>query len=222
MIENIDLVNYFSRFNTDTFKNMSIGSNGPLVESQSYGYNFDQISYDILSGNKLKSVDSIAIRNGIIYFIEFKTGFKKKISTSNFDKSKWPCPSNDNKFCEEGAKYFLENQKLTAIEMNQSIQMKLVESFCVFEKFIIPECEESSDSYKVKFIAVIDAVNEIPLEMYENALNSLAKLNNEDNVLDSLRKSLRKYIIKDKYNKSVFYDEVDVYTKQQFDQLFSA
>ncbi|GEM_PF-4685970 len=225
MIKNIGIEEYLSQYTKETFKELSREKNGarePLVDSTGLGYNFDDISKNLFMSEKLKSADAIVIKEKTICVIEFKKGYKKRINSTNFDKSKWICPST-KAYCEDGAGYFLKYQQLTTKEMNLSIRMKAIESFITLEKFIFPYCSTTNSDYKIKFLAVIDAVNDIPLDIYEYQLcelgNSAGK--STENAVESLKKGLSKYIKKDRDGVDLLYDSVDVYTKEQFDLKFT-
>lgn len=224
MIKNININDFLSKYNEteflNTFKELSKGSNGYLVNSEEIGYNFDAISKDLLNGNKLKSTDSIVVKNDVIYFIEFKTGFKKIINYKNFDFSLWKCETT-GKCCQDGLRYFKQYHKSTLNEMKLSIHLKLIEIFFILDKFILPNCSNAKFSYKLKFIAVIDGVNDAPLDMIESGLNSLSKIESKNNFIDDFEKSLKKYIVKDSKENNLLFDEVKVLQKEEFDRLFS-
>lgn len=224
MIKNINITDFLSKYSEKeflgTFKELSKGSNGILVNSEEIGYNFDAISKDLFRGNKLKSADSIAVKKDTIYFIEFKTGFKKIIDFKNFDFNLWKCKTTGN-CCKDGLHYFQQYHNATLNEMKLSIHLKLIESFFILDKIIIPNCSYSETSYKLKFIAVIDGVNDAPLDMIESGLNSLSKIESKNNFIDDFKKSLKKYIIKDSNENNLLFDEVSVLQKEEFDRLFS-
>ena len=224
MINNINIEDFFKNYKNQSFlkplKELSKGSNGYLVNSEEMGYNFDEISKDLLGESKLKSADSIVIKKDVIYFIEFKTGFEKKIYIKNFDYSLWKCEQT-GEYCKNGLEYLKKYHESILNEMRLSIHLKLIESFFILDKFIIPSCGNKVKSYKLKFIAVIDGVNNAPLDTLESGLNSLSKIESKNNFLDDFKKSLKKYIIKDSKNNNLLYDEVNVLQKEDFDRLFS-
>ena len=224
MVKNCNISSFLSSYNKKTFTELSENdeTGESLVNNTNLGYDFDSISEGIFGTNKLRSADSVIVKDDYIIFIEFKSGFKKRIHISNFDKSKWPC-KHAEPYCSEGAEYFLKNQDLTAIEMIQSIQLKAVESFITLEKFIVPKCFEENNNWKVKFVAVIDAVNDIPLDMYEAGLSELGGCDEEtlkENSIVSLKDSLKKYMKKNFNGDGVLYDSVDVMTVENFNMAF--
>lgn len=224
MINNINIEDFLKNYNNKLFfktlKELSEGSNGCLVNSEEMGYNFDEISKSLLRGSKLKSADSIVVKKDVIYFIEFKTGFEKIINIKNFDYSLWKCEKT-GECCTDGLRYFKNYHQSTLDEMKLSIHLKLIESFLILDKFILPSCVNEEHSYKLKFVAVIDGVNDAPLDMLESGLNSLGKIESKNNSIDDFKKSLKKYIIKDSENNNLLYDEVNVLQKEEFDRLFS-
>ena len=55
-----------------------------LVDDERKLYNFDKITEVIFPGNKPESADAIYATNKRIFLVEFKSGFKKKITKKKF------------------------------------------------------------------------------------------------------------------------------------------
>ena len=224
MIKNKDVLQFLTSLDSTeykaTFKKLSQGSNGYLVDSEALGYNFDKIKSYLLHGDKLKSADALTIKDDSIYFIEFKTGFEKRISDSNFDYSKWKCDAT-NDFCEQGSKYFKMYQKSTLEVYKLSNFAKLLESFLIFEKFILPNCNDTEIQFKLKYIVVVDAVKDEPVDAIETILYELGNINNNSNRINQFKRSIKKYQFKDSTGQYVLYDDVDVFMKEQFEIFFS-
>lgn len=224
MIKDKDISGFFSSNYGDdkyikSFKELSNGSAGFLVESSDKGYDFDKISKEILGGDILRSVDAIKIINKKIYFIEFKSGFFKKINKNSFDQSQWKCSQTET-YCDEGLSYFLQYQKSTVKENKLSIFLKLLESYLTFEKIIIPNCKDSNCVFEVIYLSVIDAVKYLPNDAIESILNDMCNISSDKNSIQSFQSSLNKYVIKDSNGNVLLYDKVKVLLKEEFDELF--
>lgn len=224
MVKNIDIQGFLNVYPTKTFKDLSTshGDTGtPLVDSCVEAYEFDEISQHLLGDKKLASVDSIYVKSNTIYFIEFKTGFVREINDENFDMQEWEC-DNFPKLCSDGASYFKRYQKAHKKELVASLKMKLIESYVTFDKVIVPQCDNLNKTFNTRYIAVVDSVNEVPNDMFEDGLRELAgETVASNNHISSLKSSLKKYSLKNCSNESVFYDQVDVYTKEKFDKEFT-
>lgn len=228
MINNVNVKLFFEKYNNDiflsSFKEMSGGSNGCLVESQIKAYNFDIIKETLPCKNKLRSADSLYIKSNskkdFIFFIEFKTGFEKIINSKNFDERKWKCPNSEDKQCVDGITYFKKSQKLENKELMLSIHLKLIESFLIFEKYVLPNCKSNERCASLNYIAVIDGVNVSPLDAIESIMDDMGGCNSNENEIESFRNSLKKYIIKDSEGNNLLFDNIDVVLKEDFDKMF--
>lgn len=71
---------------------MCLSTQNPMVVDERQVYNFDIITRELFDSKHLPtSVDGIDIRDGIVELIEFKTGFKQRITKDNFDEDKMKC-----------------------------------------------------------------------------------------------------------------------------------
>lgn len=76
---------------SETGKTDNQGNPISLVKSDLMIYCFDDISENIYQDkrkDKTASVDGMIITNEVVYLVEFKSGFKRKITKENFDKTK--------------------------------------------------------------------------------------------------------------------------------------
>ena len=139
-------------------------------------YNFDKIVKNILfhkphyNGFCPKSADALIINGKKVIFIEFKSGFKPKLRRS--------CQNDRKRVVGETAG--LKNQIL-----HDSIKLKLLESYIVFEKEIIPRYVNQCDieDFELHFYAVI--CDCVPL--------TVASLPSKNSDCENLSKSLERY-----------------------------
>ena len=114
MIKNLDVEAYFLNNTTKkTFTELSLNAQTgkPLVASEAQGYDYETFVLNLFQSNPIKAVDAVYIKDNTLYFIEFKGGFKQRITYDTFDISNWKCQFTQ-KTCTEGAKIFLKNQDL--------------------------------------------------------------------------------------------------------------
>ena len=202
----------------DTVKAISSSSNAsPLVDSTEKLYNFDDICSTLFNQScKPSSADGVLLQNNILYLIEFKSGFKDKISKYNFNKEKAKCPKI-NDFCEDYWQIFFQKRELEKSELISSIRAKVVESYITLEKKVFPICEDlcSSHKYTIIFIVVID---EDEINNMENILSDLSSVNpSESNCYKQVRQSLKKYLkATDASGQEYFYDDIKVMSSVDF------
>ena len=194
------------------------GSRGTaLIDNEIPLYNFDKICKEIFRsfpGKQPASADGLAFTGKWIELVEFKTGFKKRITKNNFNKEKGSCPIT-GVYCEEYWKLFFKNQKKESDELISSIRTKAIESYITLEKHIFPLCLDSDGQKRLRYVAVIDADS---VEGMEDTLLDLAGSRNvEDNPFVSVRKALQRLTgIKDADNVPYLYDEIQVMSAADF------
>ena len=144
MINGIDVASYLIQYQNDeyykTFSELSQSKpNDPttnIVECDKKAYSFDKLS-DLYFGEtcsqKLCSADALYIKQGTkkdkLYIIEFKTGFKDKISAENFDEKLMTCTQLDPpRLCEDYKKLFFENRDNEKEVLKASIHEKAAET----------------------------------------------------------------------------------------------
>lgn len=201
-----------------TITEISSNDNGkPLIKSDKKIYCFDDISESIYPNNKPTSVDGLIVKEKTIYLIEFKSGFKQKITRQNFDSEKMSCP-RDKTFCSDYADLFFDKRDSDKKELKQNIRMKAIETYITLEKHLFPKCETTSKRYKLNLIVVIDGNGD---DENLSILNDLSEKSGNDKVndFDDLKKSLKSYTLKkDCLDKDYYYDEVRVMSPAQFSE----
>lgn len=197
----------------------------PLVNIHENIFCFDSISESIYPNNKPCSVDGLFFSGKTAYFVEFKTGFKKKITKDSYCEEQALCPTYKQP-CEHHKKWFFKNQENETKELKASIRFKAIESYITLEKQIFPLCEcDTEQHYKIEFIVVID---EEEIEDYENTLYELSAERipsnaDKNNIFHSLNESLKSYRCKnDKQSppNNYFYDNIQVLSAKGFEKLF--
>ena len=232
MISGKDIESFFLPYQKDeyykTFKELSQSNpDDPstfLVESQEKAYNLDDVKKTLIRKGNLRSADAMYIRHrgnrSTIYLIEFKKGFLRKIKRTNFDPQLWECTEHGvSGSCETGAEYFKKYMEKTKNELMLSLYMKLSESFLLLQTAISPRCMDAEKEYDVKYLAVVDGVNEDPLGTMEDGLNGLAGKTDDNNNLTSLKKGIKHYILTDDTGQKILYDYADVLLKEEFESM---
>lgn len=99
------------QFQKKSYRELSANNNGSLIESEKCeAYDFDEIVEYIFPRNKPTSADAMLIKNRNIFLIEFKSGFQRELSESNFDPKQCHCEETDS-ICEKYAKLLKRNLK---------------------------------------------------------------------------------------------------------------
>ena len=197
----------------------------PLVESEIEVYCFDDICKKYFDENRLPaSVDCVDFTEKEIYLVEFKSGFREKITKENYTP---PFQASDEEtlraldLCKE---YFFKNRDLENNELRNSLKLKAVESYMAFEKRILDACSEISSPRKLILYIVVDIdVNDIE----EDVLGSLVSEKKGKNIakgnpLEEIRQSLTRYMgVEDISKKGYFYDDVRVCSAVEFSKILS-
>ncbi len=177
-----------------------------LVRDERKLYNFDKITEKLYPTYTPESADAVFATDREVFFVEFKSGFHKKISKENFDKKYMSCYDNPEKYCEGYAKLFLKNQRNEDKILRHSLHMKAIEGYMTFMQEIVPESDEDKkqgDKYLTYCVVVDDYV-----EHMEDILNDLAKKTSETNLIEDLRKSLSRF--RKSKAKDYYYDYIEV------------
>ena len=99
-----------------------------LVSSLNQLYNFDDISKSLYAPGKAPtSVDGLDVSAAAVKLVEFKSGFKQRITKHNFDPAQGLC-KDANKVCEEYWTLFFQNRKTNIQDVISAIRFKAIES----------------------------------------------------------------------------------------------
>lgn len=210
--------NWLSDRHYNTISRISDPGNGQsLVDSPKKTFWFDHISDDLYydKGNLPTSADGVIITDRMICFVEFKTGFKKKITKQNFDAVKGAC-KHKGAVCNFYWNLFFDNQKTETKQLISSIRDKAIESYITLEKKLLPICALAGDqNYKLVFIAVIDGNGEDNMEATLGELCS--KEPSHENCFNDVRKALKRCANqKDADGQDYYYDEIKVMSPAEF------
>ena len=193
-----------------------------LVHSPVQLYNFDDISKSLFARGKAPtSADALGFSGRGIELVEFKSGFKQRITKHNFDPAKGRCPDPDiDRVCEDYWEIFFKNQKLNISVLISSIRFKAVESYITLEKQVFPRCQDAGTPIPIKLVVVIDE-NEIDsmedtyseLAGNTDAENTAAK----DNHFSAIRSALYRLTNQNDANGNpYFYDCIEVLSVQDY------
>lgn len=201
---------------------LSCNDRNKFIENNKKLYNFDKMICEFYNEDyKPKSADALyMLDDNTILFVEFKTGYKDKVTIRSLDKNKFCQNCYDNlirTICNEKFEWFLKHKDLTKEDMKKAIFLKIAESYIIFkEKFIskyISECNTNIGNYKFIFWLVIDApVNSFPNSFKKN--NEKSTLKDINNIFTDMKKSMKRFC--DKENSS-YYDEILVLNPHEFE-----
>ena len=186
-----------------------------LVENDMEVYCFDDICATLYDQNKKPtSADALIIDEKSVELVEFKAGFKNKVTKKNFDKERGKCPKT-KEICEDYWKLFFDKRKKEVDELVLNIRIKAVESYITLEKNIFPLCRSSEVPTNLEFWVVID---EDSVDEMEDTLADLAGVAEvKDNAYFSIRRSLKRFVhCHDTNGNSYFYDNIKVLSVMDF------
>lgn len=187
----------------------------PLVQSSVKIYNFDDICKSLFAQDNVPtSADGLDFNGKAMELIEYKSGFKQRITKYNFDSEKGRCP-NANKVCEDYWELFFKNQQTNISELISSIRNKAVESYVTLEKKVFPRCKNTDSPIQLNFIVVIDEdeINSIEDTYSELAGNTFAEGNHISAIQSALRRLKNQ---KDACGNDYFYDCIEVFSAQDY------
>lgn len=190
-------------------------THSPLVMGDEELYNFDAVTDSLFTHKKAPaSADGIKISTDRVEFIEFKSGFKRKINKNNFDEGKAKCEDTD-RVCKKYWRLFFNEQKKERSELISSIRLKAIESYITLEKHILPKCQQNDGLCPLIFTVVID---EDAVEVMEDTLAEVAGAKEiEGNPFSEIRSSLQRLTDnRDANGKAYFYDSIEVLSAVDF------
>lgn len=187
----------------------------PLVEHSAQLYSFDDICSALFSGKNVPtSADGIEITDKSVRFVEFKSGFRKKISRRNFDEEKACCEAIQA-VCNEYWNLFFKNQEKETSELIASIRFKALESYLTLEKQLLPHCPDAPQPIPVIFTAVIDG------DAIENMVDTLTELSGKrgtkNTSIAKVRKALNRLAgLQDADGNVYCYDKIEVLSARDY------
>ena len=191
------------------------GKGTSLVESSEELYSFDDICKSFYKNKKVPtSADALRVTNRTVEFVEFKSGFKQRITKNNFDSEKGRCDAL-KEVCEDYWNKFFELQKANKAELIYVIRLKALESYITLEKQILPLCQDTTAYVSLKLIVVIDGD---AVDSMEDTLSGLAgKEPPEGNSISDVKKALiRLTNLRDAENNPYLYDCIEVLSAQDY------
>lgn len=210
-----DISTYLSHNYSDFLKSITELSSSKkgkaLVEDERELYDFDKITEAIYGSNLPDSADAIYATERNVFFVEYKSGFTKRIRKDNFKKELMTCPDDDKKYCDAYATLFFKNQRNEDEILRKSIHFKAVESYMTLMSEIVPRSEMSNGKRKLlTYCVVVDDY----VENMEDILNNLAQKNSETNIIEDIRKSLKRF--QKNATKDYYYDQIKVFSPHEF------
>lgn len=193
-------------------------SGAALVENESEVYNFDEICKSFFeSSDRPSSTDGLNFEKNNIHLIEFKSGFKQKITKDTFNDSLGKCKIAGI-ICDDYWNLFWENQDRKIKELIESIRLKAIESYLFLEKKVFPICDDNENERQSKLILTV-VVDEDGVDGIEDILAGLSEKEPQtNNSLNSIRQSLKRLTNKkDSLGNTYLYDEIEVLTVKDFE-----
>ena len=154
-------INTFAEENWSGYKKsvteLSKSKDASLVENDMELYCFDNICTDLYEQNKKPtSADAFIINGKNIELVEFKSGFKNKITKKNFDRERGKCPKTQEickdywKLFEKKRKIFLQKQKITKIYLKPFIFLSKIHIFLIHIKSLLYQKAFSGYNFSIK------------------------------------------------------------------------
>jgi hypothetical protein len=205
----------------DTITNISKDDKGQsLVSSDKQIYHFDKkIVPNFFNESHLfpSSADGICILENDINVIEFKKGFKRRITKNNFDVKIAEC-NETHSVCEKYWDLFWKNLEKEKNELLDSLKLKAIETYVTLEKHIFPLCEKKDKKININFIVVIDSdgIDETEDILEELSTNPTETSNND---FKTVRNSLAR--LKTSTLKNYYYDNIKVFSSTTFLKIVS-
>lgn len=187
----------------------------PLVTGDELLFHFDKITEMLYAQGKAPtSADGLEVTAQGVEFIEFKSGFKRKITKNNFDEKQGWC-EDGKKVCSWYWDLFFKEQEKEIAELISSIRFKAIESYITLEKHIFPKCQQSGVHIPLKFVVVID---EDEVDNIEDTLAGLAGEEDiKDNHFSAIRSALRRLTgQRDVDGSEYYYDSIEVLSARDF------
>lgn len=151
---------------------------------------------------------------GTIELIEFKSGFKQRITEYNFNPEEGKC-THKGQVCKDYWDLFFKNQELKISQLISSIRFKAIESYITLEKMVFPLCQDVVTPISLKLLVVIDSIEDTYAELAGNSdtENTVAKHNS----LTAIRSALRRLKnLHDANNNDYLYDCIEVLSVQDY------
>ena len=188
---------------------------GSLVESGAVMYNFDAITESLSPpGKQPASVDALAVSAKAVDLIEFKTGFRRRITKENYNEDLLRCERISGNVCQEYRDLLFKEQEKEVEVLRAAMRDKAVESYITLEKMILPLCADADVHIPLRLTAVIDFA---PDEGIEDTLAELACAAPDDNPFTSLRSSLQRLTgLCDAAGERYYFDEISVLSAEDF------
>lgn len=144
-------------------------------------YSFDEIKLQIFGGKSpCASADGLRFCKSWVEFIEFKTGFHRKITRENWEPVKGACP-RDGVECADYRELFFAKADKETTELIDSVRSKAIDSYILWEKHLLPAILPGLEGGRLphlRYVAVVDCDSATGME---GILGELAQKPSGDN-----------------------------------------
>lgn len=224
MLEN-NLLQYATTIWADQLKPITFLSkrddNGEsLVTNDKKLFWFDSISKELYRGGECPaSTDGLDVSETAIEFIEFKSGFKQRLTKKTFTASRATCPhiAGREHICDDYWDLFWKNQGHERKILIDSLRLKAIESYITLDKKVIASLCPMPNPKKIKVKLTI-VIDEDEVDSIEDTLAGLAnKAPEPHNCFAEIKAALGRLVNqKDATGQGYFYDEIAVISAVDF------
>lgn len=191
---------------------------GMITSDKREAYSFDEITEYIFPRNKPASADALLIKNRKLFLIEFKRGFERVFS----EQKEYLCEDTGDR-CPRYEKISKNNLKNIEKELKANLFQKAAESRWILEQHLLPEIYKGSipPEFRVYYVIVTDKIKENPVDAMEQIMDEWAQIHRENNFYERMEASVKRLYCESRFGKKAFYDRVEVYSVQEFEELIS-
>lgn len=214
---------FLSKFDKDIYKETYDIISNKLINNKELGFDYDTI---VSSNSKLKSSDSIIVKDNKVIFIEFKQGFKDKIGINTFTKDQFKkCKLGKDcvelqEAIEDGYNAFFKKRELEKYELIYDLSLKIYESIMFFYKYVILDSGQKRQDIEIIYLFVVDSKYLINRAYSIQGLKSSNLVGYNENVL--INKLLYKYTQIDNIDNGKLCDKIFVVEPTKFEELLKS
>lgn len=192
-----------------------------LVRNETKIYCFDDISKTIyFNDNPSASVDGVDFNEDEIVLVEYKSGFKEKITRDNYANDyRSRCPETQS-VCKDYWDLFFKLRDGEKKELISNLKLKALDTYVTLEKNIFPNCDDTPKGKKLRLIIVIDADD---VDDMEDALSDLSrKPTSKNNYFTKIKDALSRFKLReDAFGNKYLYDSIEVYSVKRYSDLIN-
>lgn len=207
--------NEWSNYYKEVTETSKIDDKNSLIVAKNKEYKFDDIVKEIFVDNECpKSVDAVRFTDESCFFVEYKSGFRDKITVQNLRRPV-ECRQHPETLCTEFYEFYGDARNKAKGALIFALEMKAIESYVFLQQCILPLIVESGDKIPLILHIVIDID---PVErMIEIQKGVLTKKESKNINIEKINDSLRR--LKNCFkpsNDDYYFDEVKVWSSSEY------